>query len=113
MGMAIEMNVQFRRVFQLLGMTGILFLTACGGTRVPPPAPSGSALIQSFKTQLNAVAETGEGGSGLDGLRNDFELIEKESPQEASGIKEDLQNLLRASTPEKRKELAAVILKKM
>jgi len=84
-------------------------LTACRKSNEPPPPPTGSALIETIKTELGGIATHGEGGSALDEFTNHVELLQKENPAKAEAIQKDFKDLMSASTPEKRKELAKKI----
>jgi len=94
----------------LTGLALILpVMTGCSGES-EPEVPTSAAIIASFKSNLQVVVDTGEGGSGLDVLRNDFEELQKQAPEKASAVEKDYKSLMTASKPEERKTLAAKII---
>lgn len=84
-------------------------LVGCGG---PPPDKvdeprSSSQLVTALKTDLGAVAQTGEGGSGLDSIRSAFNDLKAQEPAKATAVEKDIDALLKTSKPEDRKKHAA------
>lgn len=94
----------------LTGLALILpVMTGCSG-EAEPEVPTSAAIIASFKSNLQVVVDTGEGGSGLDVLRSDFEELQKQAPEKAAAVEKDYQSLMKAGKPEDRKTLAAKII---
>ncbi|EDL60642.1 hypothetical protein [Gimesia maris] len=98
-------------LFALLTGLALMFpvMTGCSG-EAEPEVPSSAAIIASFKSNLQVVVDTGEGGSGLDVLRADFEELQKQAPEKASAVQKDYESLMTASKPEDRKTLAGKII---
>lgn len=93
----------------LFGLLLSAALVGCGGT--PPDkvdAPrSSSQLVTALKTDLGAVAQSGEGGSGLDSIRSAFNDLKAQEPEKAKAIEKDIDALLKTSKPDDRKKHAA------
>ncbi len=100
-----------KSLFALLTGLALLLpvMTGCS-SEAAPEAPSSAAIIGSFKSNLQVVVDTGEGGSGLDVLRSDFEELQKQAPEKASAVEQDYNSLMKAAKPEDRKTLAAKII---
>ena len=100
----------------LLLALGSLFCDGCTNSR-PEPVPeadkSTEQIIENLKTALDGVVEFGEGGSGLDSIRSDFELLKEADAKKAELIQEDVQSLIATDSSEERKSLARSILDKL
>ncbi|MFH1302906.1 MAG: hypothetical protein ABIK07_17730 [Planctomycetota bacterium] len=83
--------------------------SGCSG-EATPKVPSSAEIIASFKANLKMIADTGEGGSGMDVLKTDFEELKKQAADKAQAVEKDFQSLLKAAKPEDRKSLATKIM---
>ncbi|WP_339734501.1 hypothetical protein [uncultured Gimesia sp.] len=83
--------------------------SGCSG-EAAPQVPSSAEIVASLKANLQLVVDTGEGGSGLDILRTEFEELKTQAPDKAQAIENDFQALLNTSKSENRKSLATKII---
>lgn len=96
-------------------LTGIAFcvlglatgLSGCGQPASGEPAPFNPAELRSL---LQVVADTGEGGSGLDPIGPAIESIRKTKPELADKLSKDAQELGRVPGVPQRKEIAKRML---
>ncbi len=98
----------------LFALLACLFLisplaSGCSGEETPQ-ASSADEIISGFKDNLKVVVDTGEGGSGLDLLRSQYELLQQQAPQKAKAVEQDFQKLMTTSKPDERKSAATKIM---
>jgi len=98
-------------IYTLLTCLILICPIACGCSGEDTPKVSTSAeVIASLKTNLQLIVDTGEGGSGLEILKTDFEKLKKQAPEKAQAIEKNFQSLLKAAKPDDRKSLATKII---
>lgn len=100
-----------KTMYALLACVLLISPVVCGcAGEETPQVSSADEIVNAFKGNLKVVADTGEGGSGLDVLRSEFELLQQQAPEKAQAIEKDYQALMTASKPEDRKSLATKIM---
>ena len=93
----------------LFGLFVCVALVGCGG----PPADkveqpkSADQLVTNLKADLGAIAQSGEGGSGLDSIRFAFNDLKTKDAAKAKAAEKDIEALLKTSKPDDRKKHAA------
>ncbi len=107
-----EMMNQEKRSFVTRGLLVVALAVGILGCQAPPPEPvepTTEQLVSQLSSGLDLVLEYGEGGSGLAPLFESHAKLQKKDPELAKRVEKDLNELGRATTPEKRKELAKKI----
>lgn len=93
----------------LFGLLLSVALVGCGG---PPPdkveqPKSADQLVTNLKNDLGAVAQSGEGGSGLDSIRFAYNDLKTKDAAKAKAVEKDIEALLKTGKVEDRKKHAA------
>jgi hypothetical protein len=95
---------------------GVFFIPGCGGTHIKVESQSQSAPAtgkENLKKRLQAVAETGSGGSGLVGLRESLLELKKTEPALADQLLLELTKLERTSNADIIKKVASEMVAKL
>ncbi|MBA4029953.1 MAG: hypothetical protein C0478_03525, partial [Planctomyces sp.] len=98
----------FRRTAAVvLAACATFFVTGCGNDRPALPVYS----VEGLKRDLTSISQTGDGGSALEGIKYSVDKLVTEKFPGADELKKLQLQLEKAPTPDRRKALAADMLK--
>jgi hypothetical protein len=101
------------RLLSLLSLCAALLL-GCGSATTAPPSTRVTAAPPALKTIVEALANSGEIGSGADELKKEFEKLKTADAAKADSIAKEFDALLAADgKPAKVKQLATELAAKL
>lgn len=111
------MNLRYQILCLSLGLSfcGVA-LPGCGGTAVKVESqsqPAETSGKENLKKRLQAVAETGSGGSGLSGMRESILELKKTEPELANQLLTELGKLEKTSNADVIKKVASGMIEKL
>ena len=93
----------------------MLLVVGCGDGPAPVPVqpPAAPAGVEAAKSVLQGIADSGEVGSGIEGLRTALEELQQSDSAKATALLSDLTALEAASSPDQAKAKAKEMLGKL
>ncbi len=111
------MNLRHQILCAALAMTSCgLALPGCSGSTVKVESqsqPAETSGKENLKKRLQAIAETGSGGSGLSGMRESILELKKTEPELANQLLTELGKLEKTSNADVIKKVASGMIEKL